>query len=44
VQFAVQTNYFILKKVIMLLHFLQWKLAATMLYSLFKLNGYVIHD
>jgi len=44
VQFAVQTNYFILKKIIMLLHFLQWKLAATMLYSLFKLNGYVIHD
>jgi len=28
----------------MLLHFLQWKLGATMLYSLFKWNGYVIHD
>jgi len=44
VQFAVQTNYFILKKRIMLLHFLQRKLAATTLYSLFKWNGYVIHD
>jgi len=28
----------------MLLHFLQWKLAATMLHSLFNWNGYVIHD
>jgi len=43
-QFAVETNYFILEKKIMLLLFLQWKLSATMVYSLFKRNGYVIHD
>ena len=42
-QFAVQTNGCILKK-IMLLHFLQWKIVATILYSPFEWNSYVIHD
>jgi len=42
-QFAVQTDGCILKK-IMFLHFLQWKLVATILYSPFEWNSYVIHD
>jgi len=43
VQFAFQTNGCILKK-IRLLRFLQWKLVATILYSPFESNRYVIHD
>jgi len=38
VKFAVQANGCILEK-IMLLHFLQWKFDATILYSLFEWNG-----
>ena len=37
-QFAVQANGCILKKV-MLLHFLQWKFDSTISYSLFEWNG-----
>jgi len=28
----------------MLLHFVQWKLDAAILYTLSEWNGYVIHD
>jgi len=43
VQFAVQTNGCILKK-IMLLQILQWKFEAAVLYSPFEWNSCVIND
>ena len=43
VQFAVQINGCILKNII-LLHYLQWKLDTTILYSLCAWNGCVIHE